>query len=97
MSAFVTPLTYEGLIDEIINIENNRIKVETAIAGEEKDDSGQSTAPPSSNIINSSTSTKASGAPQASNKVTVVLDDNDIMYSEVRNLSIERLGKLIIN
>jgi vacuolar protein sorting-associated protein 33A len=106
VSALITPLTYEGLIDEMMSIENNRIKVDAAIAGEEKDDNGQSTAPPSSNIINSTPSSSKSNAPSTiasastsaaagSSKVTVILDNNDLMYSEVRNLSIERLGIIL--
>lgn len=101
VSALVTPLTYEGLIDEIIGIENNRIKVDASIAGEEKDDNGQSMAPPSSNIIHSaSTSSKSNvggnaASSSAPSRVTVILDNNDLMYGEIRNQSIERLGVIL--
>jgi hypothetical protein len=33
VSPLVTPLTYEGLVDEIIGIENGRIKVDAALLG----------------------------------------------------------------
>lgn len=35
-SVFLTPLTYEGLIDEVLHIENGRIKLDSALV-EEKD------------------------------------------------------------
>ena len=36
-SVFLTPLTYEGLIDEVLHIENGRIKLDSSILAEEKD------------------------------------------------------------
>lgn len=101
VTPMVTPLTYEGLINEIIGIENCRIKIDASIAGEEKDEAGQATAHPT-NIVSSSTSststkkstaTSASAAASTGEKVSVILDSNDLVYSEVRNLSIERLGE----
>jgi hypothetical protein len=33
VSPLVTPLTYEGLVDEIIGIKNGKIKVESSLLG----------------------------------------------------------------
>ena len=100
VTPMVTPLTYEGLINEIIGIENCRIKIDASIAGDEKDETGQATARPTnivSSTIASSTSSKKSSPSatiaSASEKVSVILDSNDLVFSEVRNLSIERLGE----
>lgn len=87
VSPLVTPLTYEGLIDEIMGIENSRIKVDTAIIGEEEilqtGSASADTPPP---------------APEAnapSNKVSVLLNNSDLTFAECRDLSIERLGTFL--
>ena len=37
VSPLVTPLTYEGLVDDIIGIDNGRIKLDAAVLGEQED------------------------------------------------------------
>ncbi len=37
MSPLVTPLTYEGLIDDILGIENGRIRLDASVLGEQED------------------------------------------------------------
>lgn len=37
-SAMATPLTYEGLVDEIIGIENGRVKLDSVLVGDDKED-----------------------------------------------------------
>eukprot|EP01035_Chromulina_nebulosa_P020897 gene20897-27087_t len=88
VSPLITPLTYEGLIDELLGIENGRIFLESSIAGEEKDDYGHVTTPPTSNIMSPSTTT-------TTDKVTVLLDSTDAVYNEVRDLSVEKLGYIL--
>ena len=86
ISPLVTPLTYEGLIDEVIGIENGRIKIDPSLLGEEKDDptTNTATAPSSSKRIPSST--------VPGEKVPVPLNNTDPVFAEIRDLSIERLG-----
>jgi hypothetical protein len=36
-SIFMTPLTYEGLVDEVLHIENGRVKLDAALLGEAKE------------------------------------------------------------
>ena len=35
VSPLVTPLTYEGLVDEVLNIVNGKIKIEASLLGNE--------------------------------------------------------------
>ncbi len=37
VSPLVTPLTYEGLVDDVIGIENGRIRLDAAVLGEQED------------------------------------------------------------
>lgn len=84
VSPLVTPLTYEGLIDEIIGIENGRIRVDTAIIG---DDEILQTATPAPDAA-----TPAPDSDKAPAKVSVLLNNSDPTFAECRDLSIERLG-----
>ena len=36
-SALLTPLTYEGLIDEVLGIENGRVRIDASLLSDEKD------------------------------------------------------------
>lgn len=36
-SVMVTPLTYEGLVDEVLHIENGRVKLDSLMLGESKE------------------------------------------------------------
>ena len=49
----MTPLTYEGLIDELIGIKNGAIKVDSAIKGQDKDKSKEddAAAPPPPSMV----------------------------------------------
>lgn len=40
VSPLVTPLTYEGLVDEIIGIKNGKIKVEASLLGTDDNELG---------------------------------------------------------
>ena len=63
VSPLVTPLTYEGLIDELIGVRNSIIKVSRAIADGDKAD--------------------GKGAAEAPGLVSLALNSNDKLYSEV--------------
>jgi hypothetical protein len=36
-SVLLTPLTYEGLVDEVLHIENGRVKLDASLLGESKE------------------------------------------------------------
>ncbi len=105
VSPLVTPLTYEGLVDEIIGIENGRIKVDASLLGT---DESNELAPSKSSAgkcfplrqphwsvvltscyLRCSLETKKSPAEEI---VTLNLNNNDSIFAEIRNLSIERIG-----
>ena len=102
-SCLLTPLTYEGLVDECIGIDNGRIKVDVSILGDDKDQSLQA-----SNVVSSSSTTSQQqeviAAAIASsvkseddenkkflkdNKVSILLNSKDNIFQECRDLSIE--------
>jgi hypothetical protein len=86
ISPLVTPLTYEGLIDEIIGIENGRIKIDSTLLGEDKDD-------PSANAPSSKKAPTTTAVP--GEKVPVSLNNTDPVFAEIRDLSIEKLGSFL--
>lgn len=104
-SPLVTPLTYEGLVDDIIGIQNGKIRVEASLLGS---DESNELAPSKTTVsTGKSTSTKSnlkhfylwlSLAAEPAKKinpgdmVTLVLNNNDSIFAEIRNLSIERIG-----
>jgi hypothetical protein len=74
-----TPLTYEGLLDEIVGITHGFITVDAdLIADDEAAPGSAASAPPSS-----------SGDKK---QVSVPLNSNDKLYAEVRDYHVERLG-----
>ena len=111
ISPLVTPLTYEGLIDEIIGIENGRIKIDPCLLGEDKGDDPSggvgSNAVAGSNATTGVTNQASSSSSSSSNKgqtkggvppgekVPISLSNNDPVFAEIRDLSIERLGSFL--
>jgi hypothetical protein len=83
VSPLVTPLTYEGLVDDTFNIENGKIKVDASVLGtEEVELGGKAPATPSA----------TAAALKSGEKVIMNLTGSDSIFMEIRNLSIERLG-----
>lgn len=88
VSPLVTPLTYEGLIDDLIGIESGRIKVDASILGEDKDDQLGAGGPKGQSVE------KTKRAP--GEKVAIPLNNSDTIFAEIRNLTIERnLGSFL--
>ena len=85
VSPMVTPLTYEGLVDDLIGIENGRIKVEASILGDDKSDL---TAGPGSAKTQQQQPDKPKRNPNE--KVSVPLNNSDSIFAESRNLTIEK-------
>ena len=93
-SPIITPLTYEGLIDEIVGINNGQIRVDASVLGDEKDElklpqnvaaaaggPGQATATP-----------KQPQRPAPGEKIFIPLNNTDPTYADIRDVSIEQLG-----
>lgn len=91
-SVVVSPLTYEGLIDEVVGIHGGKIHVDATVLGDEKDELKLP-----QNIAG------AAGTPAAAikepamrhlpgEKVDILLDSSDVTYADIRDLSIEQLG-----
>lgn len=96
VSPMITPLTYEGLIDEIIGIENGRIKVDVSILGADDKDEPMKVSDDAEATITSAPSTSTATATNTKRlpgeKVSIVLNNSDTVFSDVRNLSVEKLG-----
>ena len=95
VSPLVTPLTYEGLVDDLIGIENGKIKVDASILGE---DSATTAADASGAGAGAGAATlpkKTQPGGGDSTKVAVPLNNSDSIFAEIRDLSIERLGTFL--
>lgn len=93
VSPLVTPLTYEGLIDDLIGIDNGRIKVDSSILGEDKTaELGGSAATGGGGKQSASNPVDAPIKPKRSteDKVIVPLNNSDSIFAEIRNLTIEK-------
>mmetsp|Transcript_66264 Transcript_66264/g.130406 ORF Transcript_66264/g.130406 Transcript_66264/m.130406 type:complete len:633 (-) Transcript_66264:111-2009(-) len=97
VSPLVTPLTYEGLIDDALGIQNGKVRLDTiAFVGtnDHKDALSNNTA--ANNAISAKADSAGSGTSVGEN-VSIVLNNNDAIFAEIRNLSIERLGSYLQN
>lgn len=91
-SAMVSPLTYEGLIDEVVGIHNGKICVDASVLGDEKDELKLP-----QNVASASPSAAPATKEQAprhlpGEQVYIRLDSTDATYADIRDLSIEQLG-----
>jgi hypothetical protein len=77
ISPLITPLTYEGLVDDTLGIENSKIIVDSSILGAEEVELGRG---------------PVARATNPGESVIMNLTNNDSIFAEIRNLSIERLG-----
>lgn len=97
ISPLVTPLTYEGLIDDTVGIEKGRVRLDAAVLGsaEQQDamsvkmaaQSGTEAAAAAAVAASANASRAAAG-----DKIPVMLNNNDAIFAEIRDLSIETLG-----
>ena len=88
ITPLLTPLTYEGIIDEFIGIHHGAIKVDPGLVGDTdaKDaGGGRGGGWPS-------TPTSSSSASTPKDPVTIALNSNDALYAEIRDLHLEVLG-----
>jgi len=102
VSPLVTPLTYEGLVDELIGITNGCIKLDASVLGDDKDD--QLVGPEGSKMPQLVATAEASGGgvPESSTtprstpgEMSLALNNSDMIFAEIRDLSIERLAKIL--
>jgi len=89
ITPLLTPLTYEGIIDDFIGIHHGAIKVDPALVGDTdpKDGAGGGRG---GGRPATPTSSSASTTPKDS--VTIALNSNDALYAEIRDLHLEVLG-----
>jgi hypothetical protein len=136
VSPLLTPLTYEGLIDDTVGIENGRVRLDASVLGNENSQDPLAPKLSSSSAAASSAvgavvdaaaaagticnaayfvfplsvflfaifvffvlfvAALATGSSAAARgeKVPVMLSNNDAIFAEIRNLSIERLGAFL--
>jgi len=85
VSPMLTPLTYEGLLDEVLGIDCGFIQVDTNIID-----------PPSSHDHDDTPSTSSEPPPPPENVVLYLpLNDIDTLYSEVRDQHVETFGSFL--
>lgn len=81
-TVLLTQLTYEGLIDELVGIQNNQADVDTAVVG------------PAPSAPGSSSRTPASAQPQQGLKRKIQLDSSDKLYEQLRDSNFAIVGSL---
>jgi hypothetical protein len=100
VSPLVTPLTYEGLIDEVLGIQNGHIYADASLLGEDSKDDLKlpqnitSAVAANSGAVETSTKTVKRTGPTylPGEKVFIPLNSTDLTFSDIRDLSIEQLG-----
>lgn len=85
VTPLVTPLTYEGLIDEIMGgVRNGCVKLDPDVLGDVDDKDKK---PPTEKSDDERRKTT-----KKDDKVAYALNGNDALYAEVRDLNVEKLG-----
>jgi hypothetical protein len=77
----LTQLTYEGLIDEVVGIQNNQADVDSSIVGAAPQPQGASKA--------------VGAAPAQSKKRKILLDSSDKLYDQLRDTNFAIVGSLL--
>jgi len=80
----LTQLTYEGLIDEVVGIQNNQADVDSSIVG-----AAPQPAPGASKAVG------AAPAPVLSKKRKILLDSSDKLYDQLRDTNFAIVGSLL--
>ncbi len=82
----LTQLTYEGLIDELVGIQNNQADVDTAVVGP---------APSAPSSQGPSSRTEAPAQSQQGLKRKIQLDSSDKLYEQLRDSNFAIVGSLL--
>ena len=101
VSPLLSPLTYEGLINDILGIENGSIRVKDELFG---GDSGPPGANKDKDLPHDAGAEAASTKREADlfsesvkykGTVKISLDNSDAIFTEIRNLSVQHLGTFL--
>ena len=95
VSPLLSPLTYEGLVDNLLGIQNGSVMVNESLLGYNQDDDDRQMGP--GNDGSSAALKKNTDEGEILDLISedlckIVVDDSDPIFSEIRNLSIQRLG-----
>lgn len=95
VSPLLSPLTYEGLVDNLLGIQNGSVMVNESLLGYNQDDDDRQMGPGndgSSAALKKNTDEREILDLISEDLCKIVVDDSDPVFSEIRNLSIQRLG-----
>lgn len=102
ISPLMSPLTYEGLVDELLGIQNGAVLVNESLFGGNHGNLVDNTKPNETfggDIPNTNAGENASEDELIDSVgdglVRIVVDDSDPIFAEIRNLSIQRLGPFL--
>lgn len=79
VTPMLTPLTYEGLVDDIIGIKNGHIKVKLSLVDPEDDEDAKSN---TSSVLQEP-------------KASIALNGGDPLFAEVRGQNVEKIGSFL--
>jgi len=99
ITPMLTPLTYEGLLDDVLQIENGFVTIDSNIVEPSETDespSSQSQSSSSHAVSSKSSSSKQQPQPQQQNdRMSLPLNDLDTLYAEVRDQHVEKFGSFL--
>ena len=90
VTPLVTPLTYEGLLDDVVGIENGYMNVNVDIVNPPDENKDEGT---DHKTMESKDDLKRESA--KSKMVTLAMNETDTMFSEIRNQHVEQFGSYL--
>jgi hypothetical protein len=96
VTPLLTPLTYEGLIDEVVGIDSGYIQVEESLIDPSSgEDDEQNKEKQSTNPFDNEGNVRSVSASSKSQKVAVALNGTDTLFAEVRSQHMEKFGSFL--
>lgn len=84
VSPLVTPLTYEGLVDELISINNGEILVDQSLMGDDEESDKKKNVAGSAKDVKDDPAVRVPRRPQDKTKMPIRLDSSDTIFCEIR-------------
>ncbi|KAL7575561.1 hypothetical protein ACA910_020137 [Epithemia clementina (nom. ined.)] len=98
VTPMVTPLTYEGLLDDLLGIEAGFLHIPLSLINPPEADNNTTTAAAASAEAGKNKKTKADGAVEDFNeRIALGVNGSDSLYAEVRNQHVEKFGSFLQN
>ncbi len=94
VTPMITPLTYEGLLDEMVGIECGHLELFEDIINPDNEEEEESKSSSNSNNPFDDTPTRST---KSTTKVSLGVHEGDMLYAEVRDQHVEKFGSFLQN